>query len=258
MNEDNEKLNRNLRNGLATLYSQVESFIWLSKALTLSGSLPPLRGWATSPDILLKLHEYIRLNRPKLIVECGSGASTIVIADALRQVGSGKLISLEHSDKYGAQTRGRLQCEKLLPYVDVRISSLKPWDGTHLSDEDETFWYDDNDLSDIDGVQLLLVDGPPGKTCKYARYPAMEAFHSKLTQNAQVWMDDTIRREEVDICSQWAEKFEFEQGTFAFEKGLIVLNRKGVKPLEDASFLNTGKSKPLAEFDFSSGKRQRG
>lgn len=66
---------------------------------------------------------------PRVIVEFGSGASTLAIADALRQNGIGKLISIEHNDNYGAQTLGTLQAECLEDWVDLRTGNLEAWEG---------------------------------------------------------------------------------------------------------------------------------
>src|SRR5699024_11233349 len=83
---------------------------WLQRRLTIKGQLPPLRGWATSPDVLLRLHTHIMATRPNVIVEFGSGASTLVIADALSQNGAGKR-SEEHKSEL--QSRFDLVCRLL-------------------------------------------------------------------------------------------------------------------------------------------------
>ncbi|WP_208596217.1 hypothetical protein [Vreelandella aquamarina] len=82
--EMSNKLTRDLITVQNRLYAQLESLSWLQRRLTIKGQLPPLRGWATSPDVLLRLHAHIMATRPQVIVEFGSGASTLVIADALR------------------------------------------------------------------------------------------------------------------------------------------------------------------------------
>lgn len=89
-----EKFTRDLLVVQNRLYSQLESLSWLQRILKIKGQLPPLSGWAASPDVLLMLHNWVKTNRPKCIVEFGSGASTIVIADALRQMES---VSCFHS-----------------------------------------------------------------------------------------------------------------------------------------------------------------
>ena len=210
------------------LYAQLESLSWLQRRLKIKGQLPPLRGWATSPDVLLRLHAHIMATRPRVIIEFGSGASTLVIADALRQNGVGKLISIEHSDHYGAQTLGTLQAESLQGWVDLRIGDLEAWEGEHLNPEDAekpSRWYPLSLLEGVENVDLLWVDGPPGATCLFSRYPALPALADKLSPNAEVWMDDTIRQEEKDICERWAEDHGFEVEYYPLEKGLGRLTR---------------------------------
>lgn len=210
------------------LYTQLESLSWLQRQLSIKGNLPPLRGWPTSPDFLLTLHTWILKKKPKVIVETGSGASTLVIADALRQNGSGKLISLEHLQFYADKTRQTLLDENLTAWVDLRVNQLEAWNGEHLnpSDADKpSRWYALN-LHNINNIDLLIVDGPPGNTCLFARYPALPAFFDRLSPNAEVWMDDANRQEEKDITEEWAKRYGFEMEIIPLEKGMSRLWRK--------------------------------
>lgn len=212
------------------LYAQLESLSWLQRRLTIKSQLPPLRGWATSPDVLLRLHAHIMSARPQVIVEFGSGASTLVIADALRQNGGGKLISIEHSEHYGAQSLATLQAERLEGWVDLRIGDLEAWEDEHLNPDDAekpSRWYPVSLLEGVENVDLLWVDGPPGATCLFSRYPALPALANKLSPTAEVWMDDTIRQEEKDICERWAKDHGFELEYYPLEKGLGRLIRPG-------------------------------
>lgn len=215
------------------LYAQLESLSWLERALKLRFSLPPLRGWAASPDVLLGLHEHVRLTRPRLVVECGSGASTIVVADALRQNGLGKLVSLEHHTDFAEKTRAYLSREHLDAWVDLRLAPLQSWDHEHLGHEAKkpndppVRWYDQTMLYGLEDINLLFVDGPPGSTCSHARYPAMPALAKSLAGGAQVWMDDTVRAEEKAICEAWAAAYSFKVEYHSLEKGLGVLSSIG-------------------------------
>lgn len=70
-------------------------------------------------------------------VEFGSRASTLVIADALRQNDFGKLISFDHSTYHGENTRRTLEQEDLDCWVDLRIGALEAWSASHLSSGEE-------------------------------------------------------------------------------------------------------------------------
>ncbi|WP_269900173.1 class I SAM-dependent methyltransferase [Paenalcaligenes faecalis] len=214
------------------IYSQLESLSWLQRRLKIKGQLPPLRGWAASPDVLLRLHDYIIRFKPRVIVELGSGASTLVIADALQQNGIGKLFSIDHSEYYGAQTLKTLQVESLEEWVDLRVGALESWEGRHLNPVDAekpSLWYPISLLADIDGIDLLWVDGPPGSTCLFSRYPAVPALADKFSDQAEVWLDDTGRQEEKDICESWAADYGIELSFYPLEKGLGRLIRSGGK-----------------------------
>src|SRR6185437_4279924 len=62
-----------------------QAFLQLEALQNLSALLPPTRGWAASPDLLAVLVDVVITERPALIVECGSGASTLWLALAMRR-----------------------------------------------------------------------------------------------------------------------------------------------------------------------------
>ena len=68
---------------LAQTYRQIEALVMLAKCLPLRHPLPPMRGSAISPDLALLLYELVHDHHPALVVECGSGVSSLVIGYAL-------------------------------------------------------------------------------------------------------------------------------------------------------------------------------
>ena len=220
-----KKINK-LMKATQDLYIQLESFSWLQRCLNSTTQLPHLRSWASSPDVLLRLHNHIVKHKPDVIVEFGSGASTLVIADALSQNGIGKLFSIDHSEHYGAQTISELNRNGLQTWVDLRVGALEPWNEAHLNPKESSnlsLWYPKSILQDIENVDLIWVDGPPGNICPYSRYPALPSLSTQLSENIEVWMDDTIRQVEKDICEDWSKKYGFDIEYYDLEKGLGVL-----------------------------------
>ncbi|MDR3124505.1 MAG: class I SAM-dependent methyltransferase [Endomicrobium sp.] len=161
-----------------------------------------------SPDVLLKLHEYIIFSKPKVIVKFGSGVSTIVICDTLRQNNSGHLISVEHIEQYAQRTMQFIKRENLQNFVDLRLSELEIYKDGHLCIDEHVQWYCKETLKGIKNIDLLIVDGPPAATCKYARYPALSVLYENLNNQAQIWMDDAVREDENVICKTWAQKYD--------------------------------------------------
>lgn len=225
----NKRVVREIKAASDNLYSQIESLISLNKRLSLRDELPPLRKWPASPDFLLCLHKWVCDNKPKVVVETGSGATTLVIADALRRNGYGKLYSFEHLSFYADQTSKMLENECLSAWVELRLSELAPWKSKHLANNDQKqqlSWYNISEW-DAGDIDLLIVDGPPASTCDYARYPAMSVFYNALTPLAEIWMDDANRPEEKKICQSWADEYGLIVDFYALEKGLAVLKLKG-------------------------------
>ena len=51
-----------------------------------------------------------------------------------------------------------------------------------------------------------MVDGPPGRTTKLARYPAVPALREKLRPGATVMLDDCHRRDERETLRRWLDE----------------------------------------------------
>ena len=70
-------------------YNQVESLLSIYSQLKFQASIPTTRGMAASPDFLKLIMETIISNKPELIVELGSGTSTIIAAKTLEKLKRG-------------------------------------------------------------------------------------------------------------------------------------------------------------------------
>ena len=77
-----------------TAYRQNEAYIQLTNLLQFKSAIPSTRSWAASPDLLLLISETVKKNRPSLVVELGSGISTLVTAKS----GARKVISIDNSE----------------------------------------------------------------------------------------------------------------------------------------------------------------
>jgi hypothetical protein len=121
--------------------------------------MPSSGDFALNPTDLLDLLHLVRLRQPRLVVELGSGTSTVWLAYALEQYG-GKLVSLDHDSDYARQSRTMLAAHGLSAVAEVRDAPLR-----ELTANGKTYqWYDVDQLADLTGIDLLLVDGPPAAT----------------------------------------------------------------------------------------------
>jgi predicted O-methyltransferase YrrM len=180
--------------------------------LKLSAPLPPSRGWAASPDFLLTLAHIAKTLRPRLTVELGSGTSTLVLAKS----GAKKIISLDHSEEFGAQTRSMLETHKVRG-VEIRIHELESYPSGYK-------WYARASFKGLAKIDLLVIDGPPSSTNPDARYPALEHLIPLLSPNATIVLDDADRDEERKLAEAIATALPNHSLTMlAHEKGTAVI-----------------------------------
>jgi predicted O-methyltransferase YrrM len=178
---------------------QLRDMLAVSESSKPQAAITPLNPrWQLSSQAMHEVIRHILLDQPKVVVECGSGASTMWIGRALCRVGEGRLISLENSADWIAIVTGMLQYEGLSG-VEVRHAPMEP---IQVAGQEQP-WYSASVLADVEEIDLLLVDGPPGRTNKLARYPAVPALREKLRPGATVMLDDCHRRDEKETLRKW-------------------------------------------------------
>ena len=203
------------------LFAQLQALAALERRLALPKALPPMRGWAGSPDFLLNLADELLEQRPQTVLECSSGVSTIVAARCMQLNGRGHVYSLEHDSEYTEKTRVLLQRHGLSEWATVFHAPLSSNEGSP--------WYSLSALpADLPPAQVLVVDGPPAAVAPLARYPALPNLLPRLDRTFTVFMDDADREAEVQIVTKWQQEIPGLQLTrVPCEKGLAVLRKLG-------------------------------
>lgn len=185
--------------------------------------LPSLGTWAIEADFARLIAQEVEKG-PGLIVEFGSGASTVLIASILKRLGRGKLISFDHDPGFATTTEARLEEITASEYVDLIVAPLadQEFGGTAVT------WYDIDTVSAAlpgDTIDLLIVDGPPN-TEGSARWPAVNFLNPQLAPRAVVLADDGRRkperlgafkwsRDHPDLALYWLDTLK---GTWRLEK----------------------------------------
>ncbi len=193
---------RCLRRRLGSDACQTEALISLAAAMRPRLPLPQMRNWAISPDLAAALFFEIVTRRPRLVVELGSGVSTLVIGYALERVGEGgRLVSLDHDRDYAERTRRRVASHGLGAFCEVRTAPLMP---TELEGVVHSY-YAPSALADLRGIDLLFVDGPPQAHQRRpeTRYPALPILVDALRAGALIVLDDAARKDERAVISRW-------------------------------------------------------
>ena len=88
--------------------------------------LPSMSRWTAYPDLAETIVRECMINKPKLVVELGSGISTLITAYALEQHGENDahIISLDHSKEYTQKTQDLLTVHQLKSSLVVEWRAL--------------------------------------------------------------------------------------------------------------------------------------
>lgn len=181
-------------------------------------ALPNLGSWKADVGLLGLVADHILAARPRMVVEFGTGASTLIIAQAMKLAGGGHLISIEQDADFADKTRAWLAEHGL--EAEIRAVPLVPspggWPG---------LWYDHEPLPDA--IDFLLIDGPPWTIHPLTRGAGASLFN-RITPGGTVMLDDAARPGERVVARRWKKRwpdFSFRMN-HAGSKGTLIGTRR--------------------------------
>jgi predicted O-methyltransferase YrrM len=177
-------------------FQDLHDMTMLMSDLELRAPLPPLTKVRMGSDLITFIRRTIRKQRPKTIVEIGSGLSTILSSYVLEELGEGRLIALEDVAPFAEETRELLRDHGLEQYatvVDAPITKCEVNGEIHN-------WFDYKAMGEIPNIDLLIVDGP--KLSK-DRYPALPLMLPYLSDDAIVITDDASHPDMQKVIERW-------------------------------------------------------
>lgn len=236
-----EQLQNVLKKEMLNATKQLEAFLNVQAALAGGDIIPGLHGWPISPDLAAYLIELIRANDYDLIIEFGSGTSTVLMAKALAQVQRRRAgrppvvqVAFEHLEAYHAQTLAQLRAAGLEQAVTVHLAPLAPYQASN----GKTYpYYSCQEalaalcpVAEAEGCRaLVLVDGPPASTGEHARYPALPVLMANLPlPRVDFLLDDMIRKDEQEVAQMWQAELtsagrHFSAETLKLEKDAFLI-----------------------------------
>jgi predicted O-methyltransferase YrrM len=180
-------------------------------------ALPNLGSWKADTGLLTLVADHILAAKPKVVVEFGTGASTLIIAKALEMAGGGAFTSFEQHPEFVQATREWLAQHDL--EADLRAVQLRPspagWAG---------LWYDHGELPG--SIDFLLIDGPPWTIHPFTRGAAATVF-DRIAPGGVIMLDDAARPGERVVARRWRREwpdFEFRL-VKAGTKGTLIGRR---------------------------------
>ena len=215
---------RSIERDLEEERTQVQAIHSIYSFITPRFPLPSMSRWTAYPDLAKIIVRECMINKPGLVVELGSGISTLITAYVLEQHGEvgAQVISLDHNEEYTQKTKNLIKSNKLESNAQVIYSPLEP---RQIGDKIYN-WYSLEGLTTKMNIDLLLVDGPPVKTNQLARYPALPSLISRLSKDCVIILDDAARQSEQQTVSQWMHEFPgFKHEYIGNKKGLSILRR---------------------------------
>ncbi|MFM9133910.1 MAG: class I SAM-dependent methyltransferase [bacterium] len=201
--------------------SLLESYLQLQRLVQMPLPMPRPGAWAASEDVLLWRVGDVLERRPRVVVDLGSGQSSVWMAGAMRAAGyDGVVIGVDHDAGYAAATEDLGRRQGVSPWLRVVHAPL----AQIAIDGRECWWYDLAALEGIDDVGLMCVDGPPSVDEPEARWPALPVLRERLEPGARVVLDDMVREGEQAVAAEWESRFpDLGSQRLDFEKGALVI-----------------------------------
>ena len=174
----------------------------LQAQLNLKEGIPYTPDWSAEADFLQLIVDHCRQARPWLVLECGSGLTTLLLARCCQMNGQGCVVSLEDGKEYAENTRTYIDRYGLGQYVSVIHAPLQKI----LLDDVDYLWYATHEIPD-EPIDMLVVDGPSGFIQKNSRYPALPILYPRLSHGCRIFLDDAARPNEQEILALWQARY---------------------------------------------------
>lgn len=203
-------------------YRQIEALFSMFSVLKIKSPLPPMGDWTILPDFANIIISLIHDQKPGLVIEAGSGISTLIAAYCLKDIGEGVIISLEHEKNFADINSNYLIKHDLQDFGQVIHAPLKEV----IIQNKKWLWYDTAQIEQIKHIDMLIIDGPPYYIQKLSRYPALPILSGFLNHKAVILLDDGYREDEKEIVDLWLNEFNcFKYESIDTEKGVVVLTK---------------------------------
>ena len=160
-------------------------------------ALPNLGSWKADTGFLHRIVDAVEELQPRVVIELGAGATTLVCAKAMERNGRGQLMSFDQHGDFVTATGEWLASEGV--DAEIRCAPLKTtvegWPGR---------WYTLGNLPEK--IDLIIIDGPPWTVHPFVR-GAAECLFDRLAPGGMVLLDDAARPGERIVANRWRRRW---------------------------------------------------
>lgn len=191
----------------------------------------PFNGGALRPICMAYILNEIIINQREMVLEFGSGLSTIVMARLIKRNNlKTRVVSIEHNEKWSSILQNYLENEGLQEFVKIVTVNLKDTE-TPLG---VVKWYDYEKFSPVISdikFDFVIIDGPPanGEEIQYSRFPSLFKLENNLAADFCLILDDANRKGEQELVKYYREhnttmKYTLVSDTIAVFRSTVDFN----------------------------------
>ncbi|HET9704626.1 MAG TPA: class I SAM-dependent methyltransferase [Vicinamibacterales bacterium] len=223
-----EQVRKRLQAGLATradldrLYERVAAAVQIQGALNGLPVVRPMPGWALSSDAIVQILCDLQERPNPVLVEFGSGQSTVIFAAWFRARGCGRFVSFEHDPAHAEAIGRQLEAAKLVAQVELNVIPLADRAAVDGLAASKSYALPDT----FPGVDVALVDGPSYFFGESTRYHPLTWSIERLNPGGAAYLDDTIRPQEKRILEVLARRRDLKVQDLGTANGFARISRK--------------------------------
>lgn len=185
---------------------------------------PSFGGWRLAEDTCRFLGILCRTFRPRSVIEFGSGLSTMILAEEIKQGNVGNVLSIDHNDRFPGYPRSLLSGHPAKSNICLSVSPLGL--AAYARKLFAFYVLDKNTLKSNAPYDLVIIDGPPYTFD--SREAALYAVWPYLAVGGMVILDDANRKDKEQVyLRNW--KYHFGESLACripdrpFQKGIAIL-----------------------------------
>ena len=184
-----------------------------------------LGAWALGARTIDWLEDRISTLRPSLVLEFGSGVSTLCLARFLVDLHGRdpvvRVVSVDQDEAYAAQTNELLRQNGLEAYVRLVAAPLRQQEIEGVATTCYELPADFSAVFDGRAADMLLIDGPAAEAG--ARFGTLPLARPYLLPSAPFVLDDGLRDGELRVARRWATLPGVRvDGVLTIDNGLVV------------------------------------